>query len=123
VADYYTEVGQYPPVSLRLPSLRLFYIKVPKKSWSIAETTYPKKAIRLQPYLPPVWSWLSLRLRSSSFLAGLGKLALSREALVVGEILGGGDEGGTIRADRTGRDGRCGLPGLRGWRGLRLSCS
>lgn len=34
-------------VTLRLTSLRCFYIKVLKRIWSIAETPYPKKLIRL----------------------------------------------------------------------------
>jgi len=34
-------------VALRLASLRFFYIKVLKRNWSIAETPYPKKRIRL----------------------------------------------------------------------------
>ncbi len=34
-------------VTLRLASLRFFYIKVLKRNWSIAETPYPKKVIRL----------------------------------------------------------------------------
>jgi site-specific recombinase XerD len=34
-------------VTLRLASLRFFYIKVLKRNWSIAETPYPRKVIRL----------------------------------------------------------------------------
>ena len=34
-------------VTLRLAALRFFYIQVMKKSWSIAETPYPKKVFHL----------------------------------------------------------------------------
>src|ERR1035437_10919701 len=34
-------------VSIRLAALRFFYVKTLRKSWSIAETPYPKKAHRL----------------------------------------------------------------------------
>ena len=34
-------------VTLRLAALRFFYIQVLKRSWSIAETPYPKKAFHL----------------------------------------------------------------------------
>src|SRR2546429_5615339 len=34
-------------VAIRLAALRFFYIKTLKKSWSIAETPYPKKTRRL----------------------------------------------------------------------------
>jgi site-specific recombinase XerD len=34
-------------VAVRLAALRFFYIKTLKKSWSIADTPYPKKAHRL----------------------------------------------------------------------------
>jgi len=34
-------------VGLRLATLRFFYIQVLKRSWSIAETPYPKKVVRL----------------------------------------------------------------------------
>ncbi|HVH60535.1 MAG TPA: site-specific integrase [Candidatus Sulfotelmatobacter sp.] len=34
-------------VAVRLAALRFFYIKTLKKSWSVAETPYPKKAYRL----------------------------------------------------------------------------
>jgi hypothetical protein len=34
-------------VALQLASLCFFYIKVSKRNWSIAETPYPKKLIRL----------------------------------------------------------------------------
>lgn len=46
---------KYSPntVTLRLASLRFFYIKVLKRSWSIAETPYPKKVIRLPRILTP----------------------------------------------------------------------
>jgi integrase/recombinase XerD len=46
---------KYSPntVTLRLASLRFFYIQVLKRSWSIAETPYPKKVIRLPQILTP----------------------------------------------------------------------
>src|SRR5450755_1548817 len=34
-------------VSIRLAALRFFYVKTLRKSWSITETPYPKKAHRL----------------------------------------------------------------------------
>ena len=34
-------------VTLRLAALRFFYIQVLKRSWSIAETPYPKKVFHL----------------------------------------------------------------------------
>lgn len=37
----------------RLAALRFFYIKVLKKNWSIAETPYPRKVIRLPEILSP----------------------------------------------------------------------
>ena len=37
----------------RLGALRFFYIKVLKKNWSIAETPYPRKVIRLPQILSP----------------------------------------------------------------------
>ncbi len=40
-------------MTLRLASLRFFYIKVLKRTWSIAETPYPKKVIRLPRILTP----------------------------------------------------------------------
>src|SRR5438477_1699942 len=40
-------------VTLRLASLRFFYIQVLKKGWSIAETPYPKKVIHLPQILTP----------------------------------------------------------------------
>lgn len=40
-------------VILRLVSLRFFYLHVLKKSWSIAETPYPKKVVRLPQILTP----------------------------------------------------------------------
>jgi site-specific recombinase XerD len=46
---------KYSPntVTLRLASLRFFYVKVLKKNWSIDETPYPKKVIRLPQILTP----------------------------------------------------------------------
>jgi integrase/recombinase XerD len=46
---------KYSPntVTLRLASLRFFYIRVLKRGWSIAETPYPKKVIRLPQILTP----------------------------------------------------------------------
>lgn len=46
---------KYSPntVTLRLASLRFFYIQVLKRNWSIAETPYPKKVIRLPQILTP----------------------------------------------------------------------
>jgi site-specific recombinase XerD len=46
---------KYSPntVILRLASLRFFYIHVLKRSWSIAETPYPKKVVRLPLILTP----------------------------------------------------------------------
>ena len=46
---------KYSPntVTLRLASLRFFYIQVLKKGWSIAETPYPKKVIHLPQILTP----------------------------------------------------------------------
>ena len=46
---------KYSPntVILRLASLRFFYIHVLKRSWSIAETPYPKKVVRLPRILTP----------------------------------------------------------------------
>ena len=46
---------KYSPntVTLRLASLRFFYIQVLKRSWSIAETPYPKKVVRLPLILTP----------------------------------------------------------------------
>ena len=40
-------------VTQRLGALRFFYIKVLKKSWSVAETPYPRKVIRLPEILSP----------------------------------------------------------------------
>ena len=40
-------------VTLRLAALRFFYIKVLKRSWSIAETPYPKKVFHLPQILSP----------------------------------------------------------------------
>ena len=40
-------------VSQRLGALRFFYIKVLKKNWSVAETPYPRKVIRLPEILSP----------------------------------------------------------------------
>ncbi len=40
-------------MTLRLASLRFFYIQVLKRSWSIAETPYPKKVVRLPLILTP----------------------------------------------------------------------
>jgi integrase/recombinase XerD len=40
-------------VILRLASLRFFYIRVLKKSWSIAETPYPRKVVHLPQILSP----------------------------------------------------------------------
>lgn len=40
-------------VILRLASLRFFYIQVLKKSWSIAETPYPRKVVHLPQILSP----------------------------------------------------------------------
>jgi len=37
----------------RLGALRFFYIKVLKKNWSVAETPYPRKVIRLPEILSP----------------------------------------------------------------------
>lgn len=37
----------------RLGALRFFYIKVPKKNWSVAETPYPRKVIHLPRVLSP----------------------------------------------------------------------
>src|SRR5580658_5172583 len=34
-------------VAIRLAALRFFYVKTLKKSWSVAETPYPKKTRRL----------------------------------------------------------------------------
>ena len=46
---------KYSPntVTLRLASLRFFYIQVLKRNWSMAETPYPKKVIRLPQILTP----------------------------------------------------------------------
>jgi site-specific recombinase XerD len=46
---------KYSPntVALRLAALRFFYIQVLKRSWSIAETPYPKRVIRLPQILTP----------------------------------------------------------------------
>ena len=46
---------KYSPntVTLRLASLRFFYIRVLKRSWSLAETPYPKKVVRLPLILTP----------------------------------------------------------------------
>ena len=46
---------KYSPntVIQRLGALRFFYIKVLKKNWSIAETPYPRKVIRLPQILSP----------------------------------------------------------------------
>ena len=46
---------KYSPntVTLRLAWLRFFYIQVLKRSWSIAETPYPKKVVRLPLILTP----------------------------------------------------------------------
>jgi site-specific recombinase XerD len=44
----FTELKFSPnTVTLRLAALRFFYIHVLKRNWSIAETPYPKKVIRL----------------------------------------------------------------------------
>jgi len=40
-------------VTQRLGALRFFYIKVLKKNWSVAETPYPRKVIRLPEILSP----------------------------------------------------------------------
>ena len=40
-------------VTQRLSALRFFYIKVLKKNWSVAETPYPRKVIRLPEILSP----------------------------------------------------------------------
>jgi site-specific recombinase XerD len=40
-------------VGQRLGALRFFYIKVLKKNWSVADTPYPKKIIRLPEILSP----------------------------------------------------------------------
>lgn len=40
-------------VTLRLAALRFFYIQVLKRSWSIAETPYPKKVFHLPEILSP----------------------------------------------------------------------
>jgi integrase/recombinase XerD len=40
-------------VTQRLGALRFFYIKVLKKNWSVAETPYPRKIIRLPEILSP----------------------------------------------------------------------
>jgi site-specific recombinase XerD len=40
-------------VNQRLGALRFFYIKVLKKNWSVAETPYPRKVIRLPEILSP----------------------------------------------------------------------
>ena len=40
-------------VTLRLAALRFFYIQVLKRSWSIAETPYPKKVFHLPQILSP----------------------------------------------------------------------
>jgi len=37
----------------RLAAIRFFYIKVLKRNWSIAETPYPRKVIRLGEILSP----------------------------------------------------------------------
>ena len=46
---------KYSPntVTARLGALRFFYIKVLKRNWSIAETPYPRKVIRLPEILSP----------------------------------------------------------------------
>ena len=46
---------KYSPntVTQRLGALRFFYIKVLKRNWSIAETPYPRKVIRLPEILSP----------------------------------------------------------------------
>jgi site-specific recombinase XerD len=46
---------KYSPntVIQRLGALRFFYIKVLKKNWSVAETPYPRKVIRLPEILSP----------------------------------------------------------------------
>ena len=49
-------------VSRRLAALHLFYIQMLKRSWSVAETPYPKKLL----HLPQVLS--RQRLHSSSML-------------------------------------------------------
>jgi site-specific recombinase XerD len=47
-AMLFTELKFSPnTVTLRLAALRFFYIHVLKRNWSIAETPYPKKVIRL----------------------------------------------------------------------------
>jgi integrase/recombinase XerD len=38
-------------VAIRLAALRFFYTKTLRKAWSIAETPYPKKALRMPPIL------------------------------------------------------------------------
>jgi integrase/recombinase XerD len=40
-------------VTLRLAALRFFYIQVLKRGWSVAETPYPKKILRLPQVLSP----------------------------------------------------------------------
>jgi len=63
---------KYSPntVIQRLGALRFFYIKVLKKNWSVAETPYPRKVIRLpenllrnssRAFLPPFqWELFSI---------------------------------------------------------------
>ena len=55
-------------VGQRLGALRFFYIKVLKKSWSVAETPYPRKVIRL-PEILSRKKWRADRLRGRSFLS------------------------------------------------------
>jgi integrase/recombinase XerD len=56
IREYQAELFQKRKVSpgtvtIRLAALRFFYTKTLRKTWSIAETPYPKKALRMPPIL------------------------------------------------------------------------
>ena len=51
--DYSKLKFSFNTVTQRLGALRFFYIKILKKNWSVAETPYPRKVIRLPEILSP----------------------------------------------------------------------
>jgi integrase/recombinase XerD len=58
IREYQAELFQKRKVSpstvtIRLAALRFFYTKTLRKTWSIADTPYPKKALRMPPILSP----------------------------------------------------------------------
>jgi integrase/recombinase XerD len=118
-------------VTQRLGALRFFYIKVLKKNWSVAETPYPRKIIRLPEILSPEEVARLIDAAELPFyrillmtLYGTGARRTEAAHLKVGDIdshrMVVHIHGGKGNRDRDVMLGQTLLDALRGyWRGLR----